>query len=81
VYTFLFIVGAVADRTRGVAPDAWRRYAEVMFTGFGFTPAPERDADPMTDDQLLRAWPTPAADSPPDGVPANRTRPERPAES
>jgi AcrR family transcriptional regulator len=60
VYTFLFITGAVADRTRGVAPHAWRRYADALLAGFGLTagPAPQTA---MTDEQLRQAWPRPAA--------------------
>jgi AcrR family transcriptional regulator len=60
VYTFLFIVGAVADRTRDVAPEAWRRYAEVLLVGFGLPQFPAPDSAAMTDDQLLAAWPRPA---------------------
>jgi AcrR family transcriptional regulator len=60
VYTFLFIVGAVADMTREVAPDAWRRYAEVLLTGFGLQQFPASGTVALTDDQLLRAWPQPA---------------------
>lgn len=60
VYNFLFIAGAVADRTRHVAPEAWRRYADVLLDGFGL----ERDRGPgtapMTDEQLRQAWPRPA---------------------
>ena len=59
VYNFLFIVGAVVDRTRGVAPDAWRRYAEVLMVGFGMQQDPTTDAAAMSDDQLRRAWPKP----------------------
>jgi len=64
VYTFLFIVGAVADRTREVAPDAWRRYADFLLTGFGLEPEglekqPAPGASAMTDDQLRRSWPRP----------------------
>ncbi|WP_238018831.1 helix-turn-helix domain-containing protein [Dactylosporangium sp. AC04546] len=61
VYNFLFIAGAVADRTRGIAPDAWRRYADALLIGFGLQRADAPGA-PMNDDQLRRAWPTPRSD-------------------
>ena len=67
VYNFLFIIGAVADRTRGIAPDAWRRYAEALMVGFGIQPDPTAGAAAMSDDQLLRAWPKP------DGTPVKDT--------
>ena len=67
VYNFLFIIGAVADRTRGVAPDAWRRYADVLMVGFGMRHDPAADAVAMSDDQLLRSWPKP------DGAPVKET--------
>jgi AcrR family transcriptional regulator len=60
VYTFVFIVGAVADLTRDVAPDAWRRYAEVLLTGFGLRQFPASGTVAMTDDQLRQAWPQPS---------------------
>jgi AcrR family transcriptional regulator len=59
VYNFLFIVGAVADRIRGIAPDAWRRYAEVLMVGFGMQPDPPTDPTAMNDDQLRQAPPSP----------------------
>lgn len=62
VYTFLFMLGAVADRTREVAPDAWRRYAEVLLAGFGLPPVPASETGALTDDQLRRAWPRPTTD-------------------
>ena len=64
VYTFLFIVGAVADRTREAAPEAWRRYADVLLAGFGLEPESAPAAAAMTDDQLRQAWPRPAPDRP-----------------
>ena len=67
VYNFLFLIGALADRTRGIAPDAWRRYAEVLMIGFGMRPGPSLAAEAMSDDQLLQAWPRP------DGVPVRDT--------
>jgi AcrR family transcriptional regulator len=61
VYTFLFIVGAVADRTRGIAPHAWRRYADVLLDGFRLTPGRAPHTAAMTDEQLRQAWPRPTA--------------------
>jgi AcrR family transcriptional regulator len=58
VYTFLFMVGAVADRTRGIAPGAWRRYANVLLIGFGLRPAPSTATAALSDSELLRTWPT-----------------------
>jgi AcrR family transcriptional regulator len=49
VYNFLFIVGAVADRIRGIAPDAWRRYAEALMIGFGMQPDPPTDTTATSD--------------------------------
>jgi AcrR family transcriptional regulator len=60
VYNFLFIAGAVADRTRGIAPGAWRRYADALLTGFGLQCADASDTSAMTDEELRRAWPRPA---------------------
>jgi AcrR family transcriptional regulator len=59
VYHFLFMVGAVADRTQDVAPDAWRRYADILLTGFGLEPTRATPTPAMTDTQLRRAWPQP----------------------
>lgn len=67
VYNFLFIAGAVADRTRDVAPDAWRRYADVLLAGFGFEPAGAPETPAMTDEQLRRAWPRPTGHRGPEG--------------
>jgi AcrR family transcriptional regulator len=70
VYAFFYMVGAVADRTHEVAPDAWRRYAEVLLTGFGLegsleeTPAAHTSA--MTDGQLRRSWPKPTVQGQPE---------------
>jgi AcrR family transcriptional regulator len=61
VYTFLFIAGAVADRTGAVAPEGWRRYAEVLLDGFGLGRAEAPGPAAMTDEQLRRAWPRPTA--------------------
>jgi AcrR family transcriptional regulator len=57
VCTFLFIAGAVADRTRDAAPEAWRRYAELLLDGFGLQQDRSRSGVAMTDDQLRRTWP------------------------
>ncbi|WP_416960668.1 TetR/AcrR family transcriptional regulator [Streptomyces sp. Agncl-13] len=62
VYAFLYMIGAVADRTHDVAPDAWRRYAEVLMLGFGLEPSPTAHTSAMTDDQLLDSWPKPSGD-------------------
>ena len=61
VYNFLFIIGAVADRTRDVAPDAWRRYAEILLAGYGLASGPTPSAAAMTDGQLREAWPKPSS--------------------
>ncbi|MFJ2889156.1 TetR/AcrR family transcriptional regulator [Streptomyces sp. NPDC087305] len=57
VYAYLYMIGAVADQTNEVAPDAWRRYAEVLMVGFGLTPSPAERGAAMTDEQLLGSWP------------------------
>ncbi|WP_371549157.1 TetR family transcriptional regulator [Streptomyces sp. NBC_00554] len=72
VYAFFYMVGAVADRTQDVAPDAWRRYAEVLLTGFGLEEAPAAHTSAMTDGQLRRAWPKPSV-QPPDDSGQGRT--------
>ena len=59
VYNFLFILGAVADRTRDVAPEAWRRYAQILLAGFGLPVDPTPTSAPMTDTELRKAWPRP----------------------
>jgi hypothetical protein len=59
VYAFLHMIGAVADRTHDVAPDAWRRYVEVLLTGFGLKRDPSARTSAMTDEQVLHTWPTP----------------------
>jgi AcrR family transcriptional regulator len=59
VYAFLNMIGAVADRTHDVAPDAWRRYAEVLMVGFGLEGATADGTSAMTDEQLLESWPKP----------------------
>jgi AcrR family transcriptional regulator len=61
VYAFLHMIGAVADRTHDVAPNAWRRYAEVLFTGFGLKQDPSVRTSAMTPEQALHTWPTPPA--------------------
>ncbi|MFI9052399.1 TetR/AcrR family transcriptional regulator [Streptomyces sp. NPDC053427] len=59
VYAYLYMIGAVADRTHVVAPDAWRRYAEVLLLGFGLEREPAQHTSPMDDAQLRRTWPGP----------------------
>lgn len=62
VYAFLYMIGAVADRTNDVAPDAWRRYAEVLMVGFGLEQPSAAHTSAMTDDQLLDSWPRPSGE-------------------
>ncbi|MFE9217479.1 TetR/AcrR family transcriptional regulator [Streptomyces lavendulae] len=60
-YAFLYMVGAVADRTHDIAPDGWRRYAEVLLLGFGLEQGPAVHTSAMTDGQVRRTWPRPTA--------------------
>lgn len=63
VYAFLYMIGAVADRTNDVAPDAWRRYAEVLMVGFGLEgAAAAAHPSAMTAEQLLESWPKPVGE-------------------
>jgi len=62
VYAFLYMIGAVADRTHDVAPDAWRRYAEVLMVGFGLAGATADRTSALTDEQLLDSWPKPSGE-------------------
>ncbi|MGW0834841.1 TetR/AcrR family transcriptional regulator [Streptomyces prunicolor] len=64
VYAFLNMIGAVADRTHDVAPDAWRRYAEVLMVGFGLEGATADGTSALTDEQLLESWPKPLGEQP-----------------
>ncbi|MFD8813132.1 TetR/AcrR family transcriptional regulator [Streptomyces sp. NPDC059627] len=58
VYAYLYMIGAVADRTHDIAPEAWRRYAEFLLAGFGLEQAPAAHPPAMTDDQTFRTtWP------------------------
>lgn len=59
VYAFIYMIGAVADRTDDIAPDAWRRYADVLLMGFGLAQAPAAQTVGMSDDQLRKARPRP----------------------
>ncbi|MFD3584961.1 TetR/AcrR family transcriptional regulator [Streptomyces sp. NPDC058683] len=59
VYAYLYMVGAVVDRTHDIAPDAWRRYAEVLLIGFGLEQAPTARTSAMTDAQIRQTWPRP----------------------
>ncbi|MFJ4773791.1 TetR/AcrR family transcriptional regulator [Streptomyces uncialis] len=59
VYAILYMVGAIADRTHDVAPDAWRRYAEALLIGFGLAKGPAVLTSTMTDDESRRSWPKP----------------------
>jgi len=58
VYSMLYMLGAVADRTEQIAPGAWRRYAGILLTGFGLRSDSAQPATPMSDTDLLKAWPT-----------------------
>ncbi|WP_308311094.1 helix-turn-helix domain-containing protein [Streptomyces sp. GbtcB6] len=66
VYAYLYMVGAVVDRTHDIAPDAWRRYAEVLMVGFGLEQAPTARTSAMTDAQIRLTWPSPSAQLPAD---------------
>ncbi|MFZ3467967.1 TetR/AcrR family transcriptional regulator [Streptomyces sp. 4.24] len=57
VYAFLYMIGAVADRTHEIAPDAWRRYVDVLLTGFGLEQPAGTRTSAMTEDQLRHTWP------------------------
>ncbi|MFJ3903948.1 TetR/AcrR family transcriptional regulator [Streptomyces sp. NPDC090025] len=61
VYAFLYMVGAVADRTHDIAPDTWQRYAEVLMIGFGLATGPAAHTTAMTDGQVRRTWPSPTS--------------------
>ncbi|MCX4911208.1 TetR/AcrR family transcriptional regulator [Streptomyces sp. NBC_00878] len=63
VYAFLHMIGAIADRTEDIAPEAWRRYAEALLMGFGLERGPAAHTSAMTDAQILRTWPTAPAQS------------------
>jgi AcrR family transcriptional regulator len=58
VYSVLYMLGAVADRTESLSPGAWRRYAVVLLTGFGLHTDSAELTEAMTDEQILQAWPT-----------------------
>ncbi|MFI6277184.1 TetR/AcrR family transcriptional regulator [Streptomyces sp. NPDC050988] len=61
VYAFLHMIGAIADRTEDIAPEAWRRYAEALLMGFGLEQGPAEHTSSMTDGQIRRTWPVPSA--------------------
>lgn len=63
VYNILFMLGAVADRTEAIRPGAWRRYAVVLLNGFELDATAGTEA--MSDQELLRAWPSDAASKTP----------------
>ncbi|MBB3677534.1 hypothetical protein [Modestobacter versicolor] len=46
------MVGAVLDRARGVAPDAWRRALTAVLDGFRPAGAGALPGAPLTPDQL-----------------------------
>ncbi|MFD4653170.1 TetR/AcrR family transcriptional regulator [Streptomyces sp. NPDC058441] len=58
VYAFLYMIGAVADSTHDIAPEAWRRYADVLLLGFGLDQSPAAWTPAMTDAEIRRTWPT-----------------------
>ncbi|WP_327398397.1 SbtR family transcriptional regulator [Streptomyces phaeochromogenes] len=74
VYAFLHMIGAVADRTEEVAPEAWRRYAEALLMGFGLEQGPAVHTTAMTDGQILRTWPVPSTQLPGDAGQADAGR-------
>jgi AcrR family transcriptional regulator len=57
-YAFIYMIGAAADRTHDIAPDAWRRYADVLLTGFGL-PQSLSEHTAMSDGQLRKVRPQP----------------------
>lgn len=59
VYAFLYMIGAVADHTHEIAPDAWRRYVDVLLTGFGLEQPAGTRPSAMTGEELRRTWPKP----------------------
>ncbi|MFE7216206.1 TetR/AcrR family transcriptional regulator [Streptomyces sp. NPDC057611] len=59
VYNLLYMLGTVSDRTERIAPGNWRRYADVLFTGFGLQADPAERTEAMTEGQMRQAiWPT-----------------------
>ncbi|GAA2636697.1 TetR/AcrR family transcriptional regulator [Dactylosporangium fulvum] len=57
-YNLLYMLGTVSDRTEQIAPGNWRRYAEVLLTGFGLQASPAERTEAMTDEQMRQAvWP------------------------
>ncbi|MFJ6744036.1 TetR/AcrR family transcriptional regulator [Streptomyces sp. NPDC091279] len=59
VYAFVYMVGAIADRTEEAAPGTWRRYAEALLIGFGLEHAPPTHTSALSDGQLRETWPKP----------------------
>ncbi|MPY55030.1 hypothetical protein FPZ41_43375 [Streptomyces sp. K1PN6] len=58
-YNLLYMLGTVSDRTEQIAPGNWRRYAEVLLTGFGLQAGPAKRTEAMTEEQMLQAiWPS-----------------------
>ncbi|MFD3993395.1 TetR/AcrR family transcriptional regulator [Streptomyces sp. NPDC058583] len=57
-YNVLYMLGTVADRTEKFAPGNWRRYAEVLLSGFGLEAESAERTAAMTDEQMRQAvWP------------------------
>ncbi|MFE3021851.1 TetR/AcrR family transcriptional regulator [Streptomyces sp. NPDC059256] len=54
-YNVLYMLGTVADRTEKFSPGNWRRYAEVLLTGFGLEGDPVERTEAMTDEQMRQA--------------------------
>ena len=55
------MVGAIMDRSRGVAPDAWRRVFALVMDGFRPAPGAELPGAPLPTEQLEKvfaAWKT-----------------------
>jgi AcrR family transcriptional regulator len=50
------MVGAVMDRSRGVAPEAWRRVLALVMDGFRPFPGAELTGVPMAPDQLTQVF-------------------------
>ncbi|MFD4320741.1 TetR/AcrR family transcriptional regulator [Streptomyces sp. NPDC058548] len=57
-YNVLYMLGTVADHTEKFAPGNWRRYAEVLLSGFGLEADSAERTAAMTDEQMRQAvWP------------------------
>jgi AcrR family transcriptional regulator len=54
-YNVLYMLGTVSDRTEQIAPGNWRRYAEVLLTGFGLQAGLAERTEAMTEEQMRQA--------------------------